>query len=63
MKKIEITISPDGQSKVETKGFEGGECLSASKPYEKALGLVSSDEKTAEYFSTSENENELQAGN
>ena len=38
MKTIEITVDPKGQTKVETKGFTGGECREASRFVEQALG-------------------------
>ncbi len=38
MKTIEIIIAPNGQTKVETKGFEGSECREASRLIEQALG-------------------------
>ncbi len=49
MKTIEITVAPDGQSKVETKGFAGPECREASKPFEQALGLRTAEALTAEF--------------
>lgn len=38
MKTIEIVITPDGKSRVETKGFTGSECREASQFIERALG-------------------------
>ena len=38
MKTIEITVSPKGDTKVETKGFSGTECRQASRFIEEALG-------------------------
>ena len=38
MKTIEITISPKGETKVETRGFAGAECREASKFVAQALG-------------------------
>ena len=38
MKIIEITVDSKGQSKVETRGFTGGECREASNFIEQALG-------------------------
>ena len=35
---IEITVSPTGQTNVQTKGFVGGECRDASRFIEEALG-------------------------
>ncbi|MCA9124842.1 MAG: DUF2997 domain-containing protein [Planctomycetaceae bacterium] len=37
-KTIEIIVAPDGKSRVETKGFTGGECREASRFIEQALG-------------------------
>ena len=50
MKTIEITVSPTGQSRVETKGFVGGECREASRFVERALGTRSSETLTAGYY-------------
>ena len=49
MKIIEITIDPTGQSKVETRGFTGGECREASKFIEQALGSQIDEKLTAEF--------------
>jgi hypothetical protein len=51
MKTIEITISPLGQTKIETKGFSGSECLQATRELERALGMTSKDLRTAEFYS------------
>ena len=50
MKTIEITISPRGESKVETKGFRGGECREASRFVEQALGQRTAETLTAEFY-------------
>ncbi len=52
MQTIEIIIQPDGQTKVETKGFAGSECRQASEFIEKALGQRTSEELTAEFHQT-----------
>ena len=49
MKSIEITVSPDGKSQVETKGFAGDECREASRFLESALGSMSSERLTSEF--------------
>ena len=49
MRTIEITVAPDGQSRVETRGFAGQECREASKPFEQALGLRTAEALTAEF--------------
>jgi hypothetical protein len=46
---IEVTVSPQGDTTVQTKGFVGAECLQASKWLEQSLGFVASDVKTAEF--------------
>ncbi len=51
MKKvIEITISPTGETKVETKGFSGGECRDASRFVEQALGQRTAEQLTGEFY-------------
>ncbi|MEW4565779.1 DUF2997 domain-containing protein [Bremerella sp. JC770] len=35
---IEITVTKDGQTRVETKGFVGSDCQAASRFLENALG-------------------------
>lgn len=57
---IEITIAPDGKTKVETKGFHGGECRGASRLLEQALGRQASEQLTAEYFSVGASQAESQ---
>ena len=50
MKTIEVIVSPDGSSKVETHGFVGSECQQASRFLEQALGQKQRDKRKAEYF-------------
>jgi hypothetical protein len=50
VKTIEITVDPKGQSKVETRGFTGGECREASKFIEQALGSPTGEKLTAEFY-------------
>ena len=49
MKTIEITISTQGQAKVETKGFSGSECREVSRFLEQALGRSTGETLTAEF--------------
>ncbi len=49
MRTIEIIVQPDGQTKVETKGFTGPACREASEFIEKALGQRTSEQLTAEF--------------
>jgi len=49
MQTIEIIISPQGQSKIETKGFTGNRCRQASQFLKHALGAQVSEKLTAEF--------------
>ena len=53
MKVIEIIVSPEGASKLETRGFQGSECQEASRFLELALGQKVSDTATSEFHQTS----------
>jgi hypothetical protein len=54
MKKIiEVTVSPKGETKIETKGFAGGECRQASQFLEEALGVRASEKLTTEFYQQS----------
>jgi hypothetical protein len=47
---IEVTVSPQGEATVQTKGYSGGDCLRASKFLEEALGSSTAERKTADYY-------------
>ena len=47
---IEITVSPQGETTVQTKGFAGAECRQASQFIEQALGVTLQDRNTAEFY-------------
>lgn len=47
---IEVIVSPQGETTVQTKGYAGSDCLAASRFVEQALGVVASDRKTSEFF-------------
>lgn len=49
---IEVVVSPQGEATVQTKGYAGTDCLQASKFLEQALGVVSTDHKTSEFYQT-----------
>lgn len=44
-----MIISPQGETKIETKGFAGAECQQASEFLEKALGQRQAEQLTAEF--------------
>ena len=54
MKRIEITIAPDGSSTVETKGFAGSTCRAASQWLERTLGKAAGEQLTHEFHATTE---------
>ena len=54
-KTIEVTISPKGETSIQTKGFNGSECREASRRLEAALGIRSSEQITSEFHATAEN--------
>jgi Protein of unknown function (DUF2997) len=47
---IEVTVSPQGEATVQTRGYAGADCLQASKFLEHALGVATADRKTAEFY-------------
>lgn len=49
MRIIEVVVSPQGETTVQTKGYIGAECLQASRWLEQALGIATSDSETAEF--------------
>ena len=49
---IEVTVSPQGEVTVQTRGYAGGDCLQASQFLEHALGAATADRKTAEFYQT-----------
>ena len=46
---IEITVSPKGESTIQTKGFAGQSCRDASRALEAALGQRVGEQLTAEF--------------
>lgn len=57
---IEVLISPTGETTIQTKGYAGADCLQASKWLEKALGITTSDHKTAEFHQASQSQQQVQ---
>ncbi len=50
MKQIELIVSPDGSTRLETKGFAGSQCQQASRFLEQTLGQKQSEQMTADFF-------------
>ena len=61
MKKIiRVIVSPRGETKVETKGFSGGECREASRFIEQALGQRVDEQFTPEFYQEQPAEQRIQ---
>jgi hypothetical protein len=58
LKTIELIVSPDGSSQVETKGFAGSECQQASRFLEQALGQKQQEQCTADFYRNSVSESQ-----
>lgn len=50
---IEVTVSPKGETHLETKGFQGKACQEATRELEAALGLSSAEELKPEFYAES----------
>jgi len=50
MKIIEVTVFPDGSTKVETKGFVGKACQDATRQLEQAMGNTTGEKKKPEFY-------------
>ncbi len=63
MKTIEITVSPKGETQVETKGFTGSGCRQASKFIESALGKISGETLKPEFHVQNDSRNSVENSN
>ena len=61
-KTIEITVSPTGETRIETKGFQGGACQDASRFLEQALGAKLSANFTSEFYQQEPASQQIQQG-
>ena len=55
---IEVTVSPTGETTIQTKGFTGEECRQSSRNLELALGIKISEKLTNEFYAESKNTEE-----
>lgn len=51
MGELVFTINSDGTVEIEANGYSGNECLEASRPYEKELGVVTDRKRKPEALS------------
>lgn len=54
---IIITIKKGGDAQVTVKGVKGRDCKAITAPYEKAMGMVTSDRATSEMREDPEDDN------
>jgi len=52
MKKIEVIVTPTGETTVQTSGYKGKSCQDATKQLEQALGVVTDDKKLPEFYAS-----------
>ena len=50
VKKIEITVSPEGVTSIKTTGFSGTSCRDATRDLANALGVAGREHLQPEYF-------------
>jgi hypothetical protein len=58
-KKIIITVSPTGETTVQTTGYTGPACKDASRFIEEALGEKTAERLTPEYHQPATRKNQL----
>ena len=59
---IEIMVSPQGETKLETKGFAGSSCREASRLLEQALGTEAKEQLTPEFYAQATSAQQVQQG-
>lgn len=59
---IEIIVSSQGETKLETKGFAGSTCREASRLLEQALGTTASEQLTPEFYAQASTPQQVQQG-
>jgi len=52
MKQILVTVTPDGQTHIQTCGFQGADCQAGSRFLEDTLGTCEREQLTAEFHET-----------
>jgi hypothetical protein len=58
---IQVVVNPQGETKIETSGFEGSSCQDATRELERALGATTEETLTGEYYAeTNTQTDELQ---
>lgn len=63
MKRVHVTIEPDGSATVYAEGYTGKSCRDATRDIEAALGHVIRDEAKSAMWIPEQQANRLKAGN
>ena len=58
-KVIRVIVGPKGETRVETKGFSGGECREASRFIEQALGQPVGEQLAPEFYQAQSAEQQI----
>ena len=59
---IEVVVAPNGETRMETKGFTGASCRAASEFLERALGAATGERLKPEFYQTTQAQQHLQEG-
>ena len=59
---IEVLVSPQGETRIQTKGFAGSSCRDASLFLEQALGVQATEQLTAEFYQQAATSQRVQQG-
>lgn len=59
---VEVVVAPNGEARVETKGFTGGSCRTASEFIERALGTSTGERLKPEFYQSTQAQQHLQEG-
>ena len=59
-REIQFSIDEEGNVSLQVKGAEGGECEALTRDIEEALGVVSSRERTSEFYIQGETEETIE---
>jgi hypothetical protein len=57
---IEVIVSTNGETTVQTRGFSGAACRDASRLIEQALGQRTAEQLTAEFYSAQASQQQQQ---
>ena len=55
MKRIEVIVSPKGETRIESYGFEGTACRAATSQLERALGVKQGESLKPEFYANQTN--------